>query len=45
METRVREENEKREQCVVFPLVEVAFHGGRYRVRIGKSEGTSGLDS
>ena len=41
MEIHVREENEEREQCVVFPLVEVASHA----VRICKSEGTSGLDS
>jgi hypothetical protein len=45
VQVHAREEDEEREQCVVFPLVEVASHSGGFCIRIGKCEGTSGLDS
>ena len=44
MEIRVREENEEKEQCVVFPSVEVASHLGGSCIRSGKCERMSGLD-
>ena len=44
VEIHIREENEEREQCVVFPLMEVASHSGGCCIRISKCERTSGLD-
>lgn len=44
MEIRVREENEEREQCVIFPSVEEASYLGGSRIRSSKCERTSGLD-
>jgi hypothetical protein len=44
MEIRVREKNEEGEQYEVFPLMEVAFQSDGCCIRIGKGEGTSGLN-